>query len=147
MRPLYRHKQSGHVLQRALIGSAAGILFLGLIVGVAAIALSLAAVLALAGWAFSSLTVEISPDELTWFFGPGVFRKRIPRDEIVNASPVQNKWWWGWGIHLTPRGWLYNVDGLEAVEIVLREGKILRVGSDDAVMLARVLTAAPNPGK
>ena len=92
MRPLYRHKQSGHVLQRALIGSAAGIFILGLIVGEVPIALPVAAVLALAGWAFSSLTVEISPDELTWFFGPGVYRKRIPRDEIVNASPVQNKW-------------------------------------------------------
>ena len=144
MRPLYRHKQSGHVLQRALIGSAAGIFILGLIVGEVPIALP---VLAFAGWAFSSLTVEISPDELTWFFGPGVFRKRIPRDEIVNASPVQNKWWWGWGIHLTHRGWHYNVEGLEAVEIVLCDGKILRVGSDDAVVLARVLTTAPNPGK
>ncbi len=145
MRPLYRHKQSGHLLQRALIGSAAVILILGLIGGGAYIALPVAAILALAGWTFSSLTVEVSPDEVTWFFGPGLFRKHVPRDAIVSASPVQNKWWWGWGIHLASRGWLYNVDGLEAVEIVLRNGKSFRIGSDDATMLARALTAGPEP--
>jgi hypothetical protein len=140
MRPLYRHKQYGQVLQRVLIGSAAGIFALGLIAGVAHIALPMAAVLTLAGWAFSSLTVEVSPQELTWFFGPGLFRKHVSRDKIMSASPVHNKRWWGWGIHLTPRGWLYNVDGLEAVEIVLRGGKTLRVGSDDAIGLARALS-------
>jgi DMSO reductase anchor subunit len=57
--------QYGQALQRVLIGSAAGIFVLGLIAGVAHIALPVAAVLALAGWAFSSLTVEVSPDELT----------------------------------------------------------------------------------
>ncbi len=86
MRPLYRHKQSGHLLQRALIGSAAVIFVLGLIAGGAHIALPVAAILALAGWAFSSLTVEVSPDGLTWFFGPGLFRKHIARDAIVSAS-------------------------------------------------------------
>lgn len=143
MRPLYRHMQSGHTLQRALIGSAAGIFVLGSIAGGTHIALPVAAVLALASWAFSSLTVEVSPDELTWFFGPGLFRKHLCREDIASASPVQNKWWWGWGIHLTPRGWLYNVDGLEAVEIVLRNEKRLRIGSDDAVTLARILSEGP----
>ena len=56
-----------------------------------------------------------------------------------HASPVQNKLWWGRGIHLTPGGWLYNVAGLESVEIVMRDGKRFRIGSDDADMLARAL--------
>jgi len=99
----------------------------------------LAAILGGVGWAFSSLTVEVSTTELTWFFGPGFWRKSIARDEIISATPVRNKWWWGWGIHLTPRGWLYNVSGLEAVEIALRNGKTLRIGSDEATALARAL--------
>jgi|SRR5271169_3644923 len=59
------------------------------------------------GWVFSSLTVEVSTKELSWFFGPGLWRKTIERDEIVSAVQVRHKWWWGWGIRLTPRGWLY----------------------------------------
>lgn len=147
MRPLYRHVQSGHTLRRALIGSAAGIFVLGLIAGGVHIAFSVAAVLALASWAFSSLTVEVSPDELTWFFGPGLFRKHVRREDIAGALPVENKWWWGWGIHFTPRGWLYNVDGLEAVEIVLRNEKRFRIGSDDAVTLARIFNEGPDASR
>ena len=88
---------------------------------------------------FSSLTVEVTADELTWFFGPGVWRKTIARAEIVGAAVVTNKWWWGWGVHLTPRGWLYNVEGLQAVEVELKDGKTLRIGSDEPEKLARAL--------
>ncbi len=59
MRPLYRHQQSGHALQRALVCSAAAALVLGLMAGDALIALPVAALLSLASWAFSSLTVEV----------------------------------------------------------------------------------------
>ena len=36
-------------------------------------------------------------------------------------------------------GWLYNVSGMEAVEIALRSGKMLRIGSDEASVLADAL--------
>ncbi len=81
MRPLYRHQQYGYALQRALVCSAVATLALGLMAGGAFIALPVAGLLTLAAWAFSSLTVEVSPDELTWFFGPGLFRTHIPRDD------------------------------------------------------------------
>lgn len=139
MKPLYRHRQSGPALQSALVCSSAGTLVLGLITGGAFIVLPAAVLLAVASWACSSLTVEVSPDELTWFFGPGLFRRHVFRDEILKASPARNKWWWGWGIHLTSRGWLYNVAGLEAVEIVLSDGKTFRIGSDDVSGLTRAL--------
>jgi len=92
------------------------------------------------GWVFSSLTVEVTPTQLIWFFGPGLLRKRLPREEIIGVAPVRNPWWWGWGIHLTPRGWLYNVDGLEAVEVALSNGSALRIGSDEARALAKALS-------
>ncbi|QGM44864.1 hypothetical protein [Methylocystis heyeri] len=98
-----------------------------------------AVVLAAVSAAFSSLTVEVSPDELVWFFGPGLFRKSVPRSEISLVSPVTNKWWYGWGIHLTPHGWLYNVSGLEAVEIKLWTGRTLRIGSDETEKLVHAL--------
>ena len=99
----------------------------------------LAALLAATGWAFSSLTVEITPTRLIWFFGPGLLRKSIEREAIMGVTPVRNPLWYGWGIHLTPRGWLYNVGGLDAVELALNNGRTLRIGSDETAALARAL--------
>ncbi len=63
----------------------------------------------------------------------------------MTASPAPNKWWWGWGIHLTPRGWLYSVAGLDAVEIALHKGKTLRISSDDVIGLMHALNGNNNP--
>ena len=36
-----------------------------------------------------------------------------------------------WLGHLTPYGWLYNVSGLDAVAITLRDGRKFALGTDD----------------
>jgi hypothetical protein len=142
MRPFYSHTQRGALTLLAIIpaavGMAVGAYFTGRWLAFAPLAVVVVGIVAV----FSSLTVEVATDELSWHFGPGVWRKTIARAEIVSAVVVTNKWWWGWGVHLTPRGWLYNVEGLEAVEIALKDGKTLRIGSDEAANLARALSRA-----
>jgi hypothetical protein len=91
---------------------------------------------------FYSLTVEIDATHLIFRFGIGLIRKRIPLAEIVEVRPVRNSWLYGWGIHRTPHGWLYNVSGWEAVEITLTSGKHLRLGTDEPQRLMQVLLAA-----
>jgi len=45
----------------------------------------------------------------------------------------------GWGIHFMPgRGWTYNVWGFACVKLTLGR-KIIRVGTDDAEGLAKVV--------
>ena len=51
--------------------------------------------------------------------------------EIVACEPIRIRWWYGWGIHLTPYGWLYNVSGFDAVAITLRDGRKFALGTDD----------------
>jgi len=48
----------------------------------------------------------------------------------------------GWGVHLTPCGWLYNVSGLDAVAITLRDGRKFALGTDDPHGLLAALRAA-----
>ena len=43
---------------------------------------------------------------------------------------------------LTPHDWLYNVSGLDAVEIVRISGKKFRVGTDEPRALVAALKAA-----
>ena len=83
------------------------------------------------GWLFSSLTIEITGEELTHYFGPGFWKKRYQLSDIESVEVVRNSWIYGWGIRLTPHGWLYNVSGLEAVQIQLRSGRKFRIGTDE----------------
>ena len=90
---------------------------------------------------FSSLTVVVSSEEISVSFGPGAFRKRFRVEEIVGAQKVRNPWYFGWGIRLTPRGWMYNVSGLEAVEIEMKDHRAFRIGTDDPDHLLKAIRA------
>jgi len=80
---------------------------------------------------FYRLRITIEDETLWASFGPGIIRRRVRLAEIVGCEPIRIRWWYGWGIHLTPYGWLYNVSGFDAVAITLRDGRKLALGTDD----------------
>jgi hypothetical protein len=80
---------------------------------------------------FYRLRIAIDEETLCASFGIGVIRKRVGLAEIVGCEPIRIRWWYGWGIHLTPYGWLYNVSGFDAVAITLRDGRKFAFGTDD----------------
>ena len=80
---------------------------------------------------FYKLTITIEGETLCASFGPGIIRKRVRLAEIVGCERIRIRRWYGWGIHLTPAGWLYNVSGLDAVAITLRDGRKFALGTDD----------------
>ena len=88
---------------------------------------------------FCCLTVEITADEVVCPFGPGLIGKRFMLLEIRDVKAVKNPWYYGWGIRLTPHGWLFNVSGLNAVEIELASGRTFRVGTDRPDELAQAI--------
>jgi hypothetical protein len=93
-----------------------------------AILIVLVAALAL----FYSLSVEIKENTLECCFGVGLIRKRIPLSEIQQARTVQNPWYSGWGIRWIPgQYWLWNVSGYRALELILKDGKRFRLGTDE----------------
>lgn len=95
--------------------------------------------LAVVPWAFSSLRVRVDEHELRVGFAGGRLGWRCPLQRVANVSPVRNRWWYGWGIRITPHGWLYNVSGLDAVEIELTSGRRFRVGTDQPQALAEAI--------
>ncbi|MDP2719131.1 MAG: hypothetical protein U1D67_04185 [Dehalococcoidia bacterium] len=80
---------------------------------------------------FSSLTVTIGQEEMEVRFGPGPIRRRFKLRDIESCRSVRNHWFYGWGIRLTPHGWLFNVSGLSAVEINMKTGNKFRIGTND----------------
>ena len=88
---------------------------------------------------FCALTVDISGNELRWYFGPGFWSYRLALDDIQSVAVVRNHWWNGWGIRAAPGFTLYNVSGLDAVELRLKSDEVRRIGTDDPQGLANVL--------
>ena len=95
---------------------------------------------------FSSLTVEVNGKELRWYFGPGFWTYRLPLDEIETVAAVRNHWWNGFGIRMRPNFRLYNVSGLDAVELRLKSGDVRRIGTDDPQGLSAALNSRARVG-
>jgi hypothetical protein len=95
---------------------------------------------------FSSLTVEVSENELRWYFGPGLWTYRLALGDIETVAVVRNHWWNGFGIRMAAGFRLYNVSGLDAVELRLRSNDVRRIGTDDPQGLAEALKSSARGG-
>lgn len=92
--------------------------------------------------ALSSMTIEVNESEVSWYFGPGFFRKSLPLEEISRCQKVKNPIWMGFGIHAYGTGWIYNVSGLLGVEIELKGGAFIRLGTDEPNYLVQAIEDA-----
>ena len=91
---------------------------------------------------FSTLTVRVTGEELCFYFGPGFWTRRFAIDDIEHVQVVRNSALYGWGIRYTHHGWLYNVSGLQAVEITIRGEEQLRIGTDEPEQLKNAIERA-----
>lgn len=140
MNELYRHNQSGYAI---LVVFSLGVIVItypglaGNFDGSLLFVLTVVCIVCLL--LFSSLTVMVNKDRILIKFGLGIIKKEIPISDIESCKKVKNPWWYGWGIHITPDGWLYNVSGLNAIEIKMKNGRRCRIGTDEPGELERVL--------
>lgn len=88
---------------------------------------------------FSRLEVTVGIDALEASFGFGWPRRTVVLSDITSVGVVRNRWWYGWGIRWVPNGSMYNVWGLDAVELGVGDGRVFRVGTADPVGLATEL--------
>lgn len=133
----YSHTQIGYLMM-IIIGAI-------IIIGLSAIQSSetallglilvMIAVLAL----FHSLTVLIDDEKIEVKFGFGIIRKSFPIKMITSCRAVKNPWYYGWGIRYIPGGWLFNVSGYDAIEIIMNNKKRYRIGTDEPEELERII--------
>jgi len=138
----YQHKQFGWVT--ALTTGAIGVaILLNTALGHhPADLLWVGAGILLIGALFSTLTIAIEDGLLRASFGLSLIQKKVRLTEIASVRPIPVRWWYGWGIRLTPHGWLYNVSGWKAVEITLRNGRRFCLGTDEPENLMKAIQEA-----
>ena len=138
----YKHVQFGTLTVSLLVAAIVLLALLGFIVEWHTITIVVLLTLLVCVALFYSLTVEISNNHLGIYFGVGIVKKRFEIKDIEKVYPVRNRWYYGWGIRLIPHGWLYNVSGLDAIEIVMSSGKRYRIGTDQPNELAQAVNDA-----
>lgn len=130
----YRHTQIGWVMIGVMTPI---VVFMLLIAGPQGAALTVPLLLALL--LFGTLTITVDHDAVRFAFGVGLIRRRFPLASIATWRQVRNRWWYGWGIKFIPGGILFNVSGLDAVELLLADGRRVRLGTDEPAELDRAL--------
>jgi hypothetical protein len=147
MNERYRHTQIGWtmiVLVVAVVLADLIIVPFSAPQGTLALALSgaLVAVVAVMLALFSTLTVVVDDRTVSLRFGLGSLRRDVMLADVTAACKVRNHWYAGWGVRIIPRGRLYNVGGLDAVELEMDNGRVVRVGTDQPDALRAAVQAA-----
>jgi len=147
MNERYRHTQIGWtliVLVVAVVLAELTIVAFRAPQGTLALALSgaLVAVAAVMLALFSTLTVAVDDRAVRLWFGLGSLRREVMLADVTSARMVRNHWYGGWGVRIIPRGRLYNVGGLDAVELQMDNGRVVRVGTDQPDALLAAVDAA-----
>ena len=135
----YRHTQIGWVLLAALAAGAGVVLFATSKTGWSTAASVVLTLLIVVAVLFCTLTVRITGGLIECRYGPGLICKYIPLATVRGVRTVRTEWYQGWGIRLTSDGWLFNVSGLDAVEVELADGKRIRIGTDEPQVLAAAI--------
>jgi hypothetical protein len=94
---------------------------------------------------FARLDVEVTDREIVIFFPPFHLKpRRIALADLAEAkarkySPIGE--YGGWGIRWGFQGMAYNVSGNEGVQLVLKNGKRILIGSQRSAELEKAITS------
>ncbi|MFZ5981174.1 MAG: hypothetical protein ACOYVF_11135 [Candidatus Zixiibacteriota bacterium] len=88
---------------------------------------------------FYSLKITVDEKYLRLRYGIGLIRIKFPVREIMTCETVRNRWWYGLGIRVIPEGWLFNINGLDAVRVNMRNRTVYRFGTDEPDKLCQAI--------
>ena len=137
----YKHTQIGYLLIIALGAATVMIGYLTFATNFNLGAIFLFAFMTLCLLVFAALTVQVTDQAINLRFGIGAIQKRFALKDIQTYRAVKNPWYYGWGIHAIPGGWLFNVSGWEAVELQMKNGSKYRIGTDDVSGLIEAISS------
>lgn len=93
---------------------------------------------------FYKLTITVTREYIKVSFGIGIISFKVKPTKVLSTEIIHPKWWWGIGIRITPRGWLYNVAMGPAVFVSYEKGGTkhsLFVGTAEPEELIRAIHA------
>jgi len=90
---------------------------------------------------FYKLTIYINDTSISFKLGIGLITRKYLIADILSCKTVRNDPFFGIGIRMIPGGWLYNVSGLSAVELIFKNKKAkVRIGTDKPDEISEILS-------
>lgn len=81
---------------------------------------------------FFKMKTILSDEHIHISYGIGLISKKISMNQLKAVRIVRNKWYYGLGIRILMNGIMYNIHGLNAVELELKkQTKTIRIGTRD----------------
>jgi hypothetical protein len=108
--------------------------------------LVVSAVLACIGVVFSTMTIRVSTDGVEWWFTFGILHQRVSLAEIQFAVTKKVNLLNGLGIRTDGRNWLWIVNGSDAVQLDMRNGRRIMLGSAEAQTVTLFIDSLLNGG-
>lgn len=141
----YRHTQYGALMSVILLLT--GILIAVVVLAVIAEGRVLSVVLMICVYLFGlgmfySFTVEITEEKLKFWFGIGIIRKTLALSEVQSVKEVKNPWYYFWGVKMIPGGWFYAIAPGPAIEIKLKNGRMVQIGTNQPKKLKQAIDTA-----
>lgn len=89
---------------------------------------------------FYKITIYINETYISFKLGIGLVSKKYLIADIKSCKPVKNDPIFGIGIRIIPNGWLYNVSGLQAIELTFKNQKSkIRIGTNQPDEIASTI--------
>ena len=93
------------------------------------------------------LIVSVDDEEIVIHWYP-FWTRRVRTDQMEQVGPCRYRpirEYGGWGIRYggKERGWAYTMRGVDGVFLVLKDGKRVLIGSQDATRLVQAIQAGP----
>ena len=140
----YDHTETGWVIIASFSAAMAGVYVAFLLLALPGAPYArelLLGVLLLALLNFYRQKVTVDGQTVRLSMGLGLIRLNVPLSEIAGAAPLRAPWLYGWGIHYVGDGWIFNVSSLDCVELRLKNGRRLLIGTDDQLALHAAIAA------
>ena len=85
---------------------------------------------------FYGMTTKIDSEKINITFGVGLIQKNIAVAKIKSVKTAKSSWLSGWGIRFIRNGMLYNISGLNCVELSFHDtDRIIKIGTKDSAHL------------
>jgi hypothetical protein len=140
----YNHTQIGYLIIYVLGGSLMLMIFMMSKIEFDWVASLVFTIVALSLFLFYKLTVIIRDRIIEIKFGLGLIKRTFKIDDIKSCRSVKTPWFWGWGIRLIPKGWMFNVSGFSSVELTMKNGSVYRIGTDEPEILEKYIQESIN---
>ena len=91
---------------------------------------------------FYKLTIIVKQSVLILVYGIGLIRISISIEKLLEVESIKIPWYYGLGIRITPKGMLYNIQGLNALKLVYQKKgnlKTVMLGTPEPEVLKRYL--------